>query len=451
MAERMGRIAERYSNWALGKKTKVQQAGGRLINNEPQPFHAPPRPSLLPPSQIQMHRPPLQQPAYHFPPQPAQTNQPRPTLYQPTQQIYHFPKKLPEFPRLVQLPETSLLFPANASVFPDHMLLPNPNLSPPSLPSKEEVMRIASKKQKFGMMRPHIFNECVSGWCGDGCCPMRQEMQTTIQAQALPGSPTPPHPLVLILHPPPQIQQPQCSPACQPQCNPQCVTRLQYIEHSQFYNTIQAPMCRQDCMPSCHVDCLIIPPERVRCQSFHCQCGSGYIPCAAFTCCMRYPSMVARMKNNALQKSEEVIFPKPVEKEEEEDGSEEEDEDIFLRPQRVPKFTKFKRDPVKTTIQPPSSTSTTSTTSTTTSTTSTTTTTPEPTTTKTPIINLAPIYPDNRKVPFIPAFEVGDLRGRHIIRSENFLDVLSELAQVKLKEDIGEPLSFIDLVTDDDI
>lgn len=62
---------------------------------------------------------------------------------------------------------------------------------------------------------------------------------------------------------------------------------------------------------------------------------------------------------------------------------------------------------------------------------------------------------------------IGDIRGRHVIRSENFLDVLSELAQVnlkfsvenehlclqvKLKEDITDDFSqaatFIEFMTD---
>ena len=89
-------------------------------------------------------------------------------------------------------------------------------------------------------------------------------------------------------------------------------------------------------------------------------------------------------------------------------------------------------------------------------------------------MNLTPIYPDMlmkaNKIPMIPAYgmwsiphtsqipsspadeennqdnslsginssstgkrnSVGDIRGRHVIRSENFLDVLSELAQVRI-------------------
>lgn len=50
-------------------------------------------------------------------------------------------------------------------------------------------------------------------------------------------------------------------------------------------------------MPSCHVDCLIIPPQQVRCNSFNCQCLAGYVQCAAFTCCMRYPVRISVWEN----------------------------------------------------------------------------------------------------------------------------------------------------------
>lgn len=170
-------------------------------------------------------------------------------------QRFHYPMKEqpskefvsmnPNFPRLLEsqvpLPPPPI-FSSNSSNFPPHMssnfgssilsqLLPpilqepyappppvvpspppqpsqlhvNPTYLPagptpvPSEPTKEEVMKVASKKRLFGFPRfpmpmdPRAFApgpSCLSGWCGDECCDSRRQfspVSTTIQATAMPG------------------------------------------------------------------------------------------------------------------------------------------------------------------------------------------------------------------------------------------------------------------------
>ncbi|CCD64170.2 EB domain-containing protein [Caenorhabditis elegans] len=626
VVNRVSNIAEKYSNWALGKS---DYRNGNLNNFQVTQVQSPPRNYNTAPVKRFFHQVRIQPPLIIKPVTYSETSYQPIDIYSTTQtpilttppypsRISHFPTEnrqifrspvrqhyqpSPNFPRLLEtevpVSQSSPMFTSNSSLLPPHMsqnfgssiltqllnpILQEPNIptAPPNLqispqmhinpnfptlvplpipqpvvlePTKEEVMKIASKKNLYGMPRfpiePHrgFFQasmSCMDGWCGNECCEPRRPFAaptTTIQASVLPGSPSPPHPLVLVVHPAPQAQ---CSPACQPHCSQQCVARLQYMHESQFYNHILEPSCRPDCMPSCHVDCLIIPPQQVRCNSFNCQCLAGYVQCAAFTCCMRYPNLAARMKSNVMAKSSE----------EEANVSEEgkQDNEISYRrmytPNRMragkgkydienvtsppvirpsywtkhrvkstkePKTTIFTTTPVPcptttstttsaTTLVPTTSSSTTTTTTTTpvpvtstttepttttyTTSTSTSTTTTLPPTTSTPkiVVNLTPIYPDMlmkaNKVPMIPAYgiwtipphvppsskefdnplsgiktsptekrnSIGDIRGRHVIRSENFLDVLSELAQVKLKEDITDDFShaanFIDFMTD---
>ncbi|EFP11100.1 hypothetical protein CRE_31032 [Caenorhabditis remanei] len=662
MMNRMSNIAEKYSNWALGKSdyqvrtpnsyqiTQVQTPP-RSYNTAPVKrfFHhvriQPPPPqakpiSYSPAQQESYSQHPIDHPIYTTTSPPTifttpYSNIPNPyTLHSPnvTQSPYYYqqvppPSRIsqlppehrqvfrtpiriqpqremismnPNFPRLMEtevpIPSPPM-FPTNSSNFPNHMThnfgpsilsqLLNPILQEPTTPSpliqtapqiytnpnfptlsplplppvqereptKEEVMKVAAKKRLFGMPRfPMDYHRgfyqvsgmsCMSGWCGNECCEVRRQFSpptTTIQATAIPGSPGPPHPLVLVVHPSPPVQQ-QCSPACQPHCNQQCVARLQYMHETNYYNHILEPTCRPDCMPSCHVDCLIIPPQQVRCNSFNCQCLAGYVQCAAFTCCMRYPNLAARMRTNVMTKSSEeedtttsdeenvinekrMYTPNRVRAEKRKHGwgyhenilSNQMFSDIEHvtqspkpsywtkkrvvegRPVRKPTTTTTltpcpttttstttTSTPTTTTTTPSTATTTTTTTTTpvpttvritttspppTTTTTSTTTTTQLPPTTSTQkiIMNLTPIYPDMfmkaNKVPMIPAYgmwaipqtsqvtespsdgfdnslagkktsptekrnSVGDIRGRHVIRSENFLDVLSELAQVK--------------------
>ncbi|ULT89926.1 hypothetical protein L3Y34_008369 [Caenorhabditis briggsae] len=659
-------IAEKYSNWALGKSnyqfsppssnyqiTQVQTPP-RSYNTAPvkrffhqvrvQPPSPNPKPISYPHSEVSYSPHPVNSQFYSTTPAPKFNTDftflPNPYYANPTnvtsspyyyqqvppparisqlptenRQVFRSPVRVqqptismnPNFPRLMETEvptPTPPMFSTNSSSFPNHMthnfgpsilsqLLnpilqesstptppiqiapqihgnPNfPTLSPLPLPPiqeppKEEVMKIASKKRLFGMPRFPVDHRnffqsgmtCISGWCGNECCESRRQFSsptTTIQATAMPGSPGPPHPLVLVVHPSPPIQQ-QCSPACQPHCNQQCVARLQYMHETNFYyNHILEPTCRPDCMPSCHVDCLIIPPQQVRCNSFNCQCLAGYVQCAAFTCCMRYPNLAARMRSNVLRKSSEET---EVENSDEENVINEKRmytpirmraekrkhdiENVTQKPKQTfwtkkrisdgkststPTTTSSTTTPppcptttttTTTTTTPPNTTTTPSTTTTTTPapttttterttpmtttmysttfTTSTTTTTPVPiskTTTPKIMMNLTPIYPDMimkaNKIPMIPAYgmwaipqtsqlpstptdeygnalsgtkteavekknSVGDIRGRHVIRSENFLDVLSELAQVKIKEDITDDFShaanFIEFMTD---
>ncbi|CAB3399113.1 unnamed protein product [Caenorhabditis bovis] len=357
---------------------------------------------------------------------------------------------------------------ANKGSILDTLLGPPTTQLPPMIP--EEVMNAVGKKHKFGISHPTRNNECSNGWCGVECC-----HQTTIEATALPGSFTPPHPLVLVVHPAPAPLT--CIPACQPLCHPECVHRLKYQVQQPHY-----PICRPDCMPACHVDCLIIPPERVKCYNYHCQCSPGYVPCAAFTCCMRYPNMVAKMKSNVKNE---------IENETHESESVEDEDQIFQfdsvslpHHQHSPRknvivklkpiyYTATNSNPYSrmqtrntsmipftvprrstTTIAPvlalrPDKTTTSTIPITTTETPTKTTIRSTPTATS--VTNMI------RQAPVIAALAgkrhpVGDIRGRHVIRSENFLDVLSELAQVKLKEDINQDLTnaatIIDFMTD---
>ncbi|CAL2045267.1 unnamed protein product [Caenorhabditis brenneri] len=594
-----------YSNFPYSQHNHLQNV--TLSPSFYQQVPPPTRISQLPPEHRQLFRSPIRT--------------------QPTRETISMN---PNFPRLMETDVPSIsspIFSTNSSSLPNHMthnfgpsilsqllnpilresststpllqtssqIYVNPNfptLSPLPLPpiqepTKEEVMKVASKKRLFGMTRfpmdPHraFFQtsgmSCIAGWCGNECCEPRRQFSpptTTIQATAMPGSPGPPHPLVLVVHPPPSVPQ-QCSPACQPHCNQQCIARLQYMHETNYYNHILEPTCRPDCMPSCHVDCLIIPPQQVRCNSFNCQCLAGYVQCAAFTCCMRYPNLAARMRSNVLTKSSEEEV---VQNSEEENMINEKrmytpirmraekrkhgwgiHENVFSNQMfsdiehvtSTPKtsywtkkrtiegkstkklITTTTTTPVPcptteatttttsttttTTTQTPTTTTTPSTTTTTTTpipttttqtttippttpssttTSTTTTTTPIPPTTSTlkTVMNLTPIYPDMlmkaNKIPMIPAYgmwsiphtsqipssptdeednqdnslsgtkssptgkrnSVGDIRGRHVIRSENFLDVLSELAQVKIKEDITDDFShaanLIEFMTD---
>ncbi|CAD6193707.1 unnamed protein product [Caenorhabditis auriculariae] len=373
-------------------------------------------------------------------------------------------------------------------------------------PETENALKEASKKQKFGMPRfgpmmpmalpmrpfapmtpplqvpppPHHFQpffvsqpSCPAGWCGNDCCP---SPSTTIQATALPGSPTPPHPLVLVVHPSPQAQ---CSPSCQPTCNPQCLFRESFIQETQYFNMIQEPQCREDCMPSCHVDCLIMPPERVRCSSYHCQCSAGYVACAAFTCCMRYKNMAARMRSAAREDNSESYAPlngttdgasspfPPYRHHSPTVASVTTDPDGVMSPPTVPPTTSTSTSTTTTTPSP----TTTEATSTSTSTTVAPSTSPVSITLD--IVTVSPIYPEvTSPIPMIPAYGIWELRpdasktneqknaqfleqpkeDRHVIRSENFLDVLTELAQVKMKEDLSEDLkhakTYLDLLTE---
>uniref|UniRef100_A0A8R1DJL3 Uncharacterized protein n=2 Tax=Caenorhabditis japonica TaxID=281687 RepID=A0A8R1DJL3_CAEJA len=581
VVNKVSKIAEKYSNWALGITPSSPH-----IQNTPRYYKTGPVKKFYHPVRIQY---PLIKPTQSpiLPPQnvtiaPFTYYQQIPApirlaeLPPENTQNLHYPK--PNFPRLLEsdIPTPPLpVFPSNSSVLPNHMSLPfglptynvghlhepisqpklfnvnsfaptveNQNIrdykklekSPPI--SKEEVMRVASQKSRFGMprfpipmfpsdgfmQRPH----CANGWCNNDCCepPLIHSppVPSTIQATALPGSDSLPHPLVLIVHPSPPSQV-QCSSFCQPHCNPQCLSRFQ--ESSQFYNSILEPTCRPDCMPSCHMDCLIIPPQQIRCNSFNCRCLAGYVQCAAYTCCMRYPNMAARMKSNGVGKSSEERQVKEEEDDEinqkitkkmytpirvtqekkSNNGRGREDHEIITLMPMMEAKTKYwtkKRNDVsaeQTTHAPCQTTTTTPilTTSTTTTTTTTTTTSEPPPSTTMPIttttsttaipvilttppvsanqvtMNLTPIYPDmikSAKVPLIPAYgvwslpqqpvgnevrrnhrnSVGDIRGRHVIRSENFLDVLSELAQVKLKKDISndflEAADFIEFMTE---
>ncbi|PAV65444.1 hypothetical protein WR25_12534 [Diploscapter pachys] len=244
-----------------------------------------------------------------------------------------------------------------SGITPPTVNIPNMASIPIPPPAQTQVQPQSANNQPVLARNPNLFfpnsgprffeidsESCTFGWCGNECCPK----MTTIEASPIPGSYSPSHPIVLVLHP---SNAQRCSPMCQPQCSPQCLARLQYsampittpphnIRPPVRFPSQQQLQCRSDCMPSCHVDCLILPPTILECPKWQCFCPSGYIRCSMFTCCSQYqeaPSKKVEIrketkncgkikKNSQSESNEDRSTVKPEETTRKEEFSEEVDE-----------------------------------------------------------------------------------------------------------------------------